>query len=154
MVRASITKHGETTHRSKSVEYKTWQDMLARCRNPSHRQYHHYGGRGITVCSRWTRSFSNFLLDMGRRPDGCSINRVDNNGPYSKDNCQWSTKIEQVNNMRSNRVITFNGQTRTMAQWGRLLGINYGTLTKRFSRGMPVEKALAISRPTGSALTE
>jgi hypothetical protein len=94
--------HGMTN----SVEYKTWQGMHQRCGNPKDKDYRHYGARGITVCERWG-SFQNFYEDMGDKPDGLSIDRIDNDAGYSLDNCRWATPVTQANNKRHRN------------QWGR-----------------------------------
>jgi len=80
--------------------YTTWATMKQRCINPKHVKYEHYGARGIKVCDRWLNSFPNFLEDMGDRPDGHSLSRLDNDGPYSKDNCEWQTYSDQNRNRR------------------------------------------------------
>lgn len=83
----------------KSVEYDTWVSMRSRCRNPNRADYEYYGGRGIKVCERWD-SFENFLSDMGERPPGTSIDRIDPDGDYEPGNCRWATKVEQRHNRR------------------------------------------------------
>ena len=86
----------------KGSSYRIWQGMKERCSYKKHISYKNYGGRGITVCDRWLESFENFLNDMGERPEGLSIDRIDNEKGYSKDNCRWATQKEQTNNTRRN----------------------------------------------------
>lgn len=83
--------------------YTTWENMKQRCYNPNSVNYKYYGGRGVKVCDRWFNSYESFALDMGERPDGCSIDRIDVNGNYEPDNCKWSTLKEQNNNRRNNK---------------------------------------------------
>lgn len=97
------TTHGATRARVFSGAYRSWTSMKRRCTNPNSNRYRHYGARGITICGRWLHSFENFLADMGERPVGTSIERVNNDGNYEPDNCKWATAIEQANNRRASR---------------------------------------------------
>jgi hypothetical protein len=94
------TIHGERRHDKTSTEYHKWIDMKTRCCNSKIRGWKNYGGRGITVCDRWLNSFENFLADMGRCPDGLTLDRKNNDGNYESGNCRWATIKEQNNNRR------------------------------------------------------
>jgi hypothetical protein len=97
-------KHGYAKRGQHSPEYGPWQHMLRRCFNPTTPQYADYGGRGITVCEQWRRDFPQFLRDMGPRPSArYSLDRINNNGDYTPDNCRWATKKEQAGNRRRSR---------------------------------------------------
>lgn len=130
---------------SQTQEYKTWRGMITRCHGDANaRDRANYQERGIVVCDRWKESFHNFLEDMGKHPGkGYSLDRIDNNGSYSPENCRWATRIEQMNNKRSNTIITYNGSAFTLAQIERKLGLSRGYLSGKLSyyRG-DVEKAI------------
>ncbi len=127
---------------SRSPENAIRSAMIQRCTNPNSKDYPYYGGRGIRVCKRWLRSFENFFADMGKRPSKkFELDRKNNNGDYKKTNCRWITHTEQMNNTRSNRVISFNGYSKNISQWAKHIGINNQTLSERLER-WTVEKAL------------
>lgn len=121
--------HGCSNNRT----YITHQNMIQRCTNPEHPKYKDYGGRGIKVCARWGK-FSNFLEDMGDRPQGMTIERVDNDGDYAPSNCRWATDMEQSRNKRTNRRIEYNGETMILADWARRLNIEVSLLSRRIQR--------------------
>jgi len=131
---ASVTgrKHGKW----KEPIYKIWSGMKSRCYNKTNTNYPYYGGRGIAVCERWLE-FKNFYEDMGDRPKGKSIDRIDNNGDYGPNNCRWATKKEQGSNMRTTRMITYLGETQCLAEWVRKLGIPKTTLWHRLRKYPP-----------------
>lgn len=129
---------------SRTSEYHIWRAMLTRCFNKKHPSSKNHGRRGITVCKRWMK-FENFLSDMGSRPStNHCLDRINNNGNYNKYNCRWATWKEQQNNRRSNVLITFNGKTQTITQWGDELKIGRGIIWKRLQRGWSVEDSLSI----------
>lgn len=100
----------KNNNRTKHYLYSTWISMRDRCNNPRNRHYKNYGGRGVKVCDRWmdhAHGFENFLSDMGDRPKGCSLDRIDNNGNYSPENCKWSNKVEQNLNKRTSRSVPY-----------------------------------------------
>ena len=146
---ARSRKHGMAKRGNAHPAFNVWQSMIARCHRKSDSAYHNYGGRGIKVCKRWRSGFKNFWDDMGESwKQGLSIERKDNNGPYSPENCKWATIFEQSRNRRNNIRLTFNGQTRVLSEWSELLGINYGTLCSRiFKSGWTHERALLTPVP-------
>lgn len=142
-VRRTMTTHGATVNKNASPEYRIWCSAKERCTNASCPRYADYGGRGITMCSRWVDSFSTFYADMGPRPTKShTLDRIDNNKGYSKANCRWATRTEQANNTRVNCIITFDGKSLTTAEWSRLVGINSKVLSARIRNGWTACEAL------------
>lgn len=122
--------------------YFCWRNMINRCLNYKVDSYRSHGARGVRVSSDWRHSFAKFYEDFGKyyRP-GMTIDRINNDGNYCKDNCRWATKKQQSRNKRRNRVIEFKGERKTLVEWSEVLGINYNTLQSRFSYGWSVEKS-------------
>jgi hypothetical protein len=119
--------------------YNSWQAMKKRCLNKNRKNYKYYGGRGIVVCEKWME-FENFYKDMGECPRGKTLDRINNNLGYFKENCCWSTPRQQNNNRRDNHFLVYKGKTQTIAQWSRELDINYKTIYSRIKRGWNIEK--------------
>ena len=106
--------------------------MKQRCSDPGHIEYHRYGARGIRMCERWRNSFEAFLDDMGLRPKGCSIDRIDVNGNYELSNCRWATPKEQSRNKRNNRIITIGDESKSVVEWSEIE--NAATASNIYSR--------------------
>lgn len=137
-----FTKHGHSRQRRVTTLYRRWLHMMERCSNPKCNKYEHYGGRGIKVCQRW-HDYENFLADMGNVPKGLTLERNDVNENYCPENCRWATMKEQANNRRNNHLITFEGETKTIAQWSEETGISAPALLRRISKlGWGIKKAL------------
>lgn len=133
----------KTTHgKYGTPEYNIWINMKDRCYNPNYPGYKNYGGRGITVCWRWRDNFSAFYADMGFRPEGKTLDRKDNDGNYSKENCRWATQKEQNRNRRDNRIVEFNGKRQCMAAWAEEVGLKRQTLWYRLKNGWSMSRAL------------
>lgn len=130
------TKHGMT----KSPEYNAWRGIKRRCYDPKFKQYNDYGGRGIRMCDEWLNSFDIFYADMGPRPKGYSIDRINNDGNYTPDNCRWATKAEQARNRTDTRVLEFDGKCMTVAEWA--IELNNPQLYNRLHRGWSIDRAL------------
>jgi hypothetical protein len=147
---------GTATHRDiGSPEYKAWVAMKSRCYGQSNIGYQFYGGRGIVVCERWLHSYENFLADMGRRPGlDYSLDRIDSNGNYSPANCRWATRSQQDNNRRSNRLLTFDGRTQTIAQWAAETHLRKECILYRLDAGWPIRDALLQPSHRGPSLKQ
>lgn len=139
-LRASKTRHGLCGTKI----YRTYRNMLSRCYNSRVGAYGRYGGRGITVCERWRRSFDNFVEDMGLPPSPRhSIDRIDNELGYSPDNCRWALHVEQLRNFSRNRLVEYKGESRPVNEWAELHNIPRIALWLRLFRyKWPIEKAL------------
>lgn len=145
-----LTVHHNVSHNmSYTSTYRSWGSMNTRCKNPSNHNYSKYGGRGIKVCSRWSNSFENFYKDMGDRPDGTSLDRINNDGNYCKSNCRWSSPKEQSNNRRSNRLITWQNITLTLKQWTETLEVPLSRIAYRLDHVWTVEDALFEPKSKG-----
>lgn len=136
--------HGHSRRNRMSVEYSTWRTMRQRCLNPNGKKYAIYGGRGIAVCDRWQR-FQLFLEDMGTKPSPKhSLERVDNNGPYSPANCIWALPTVQANNRRTNRILRIGEDELTLAQASKKYGVSYNALRCRLRRGWTITEAVGL----------
>lgn len=140
----------QTTHGLRNTRlYKEWIGIKTRCYNKNSPSYNDYGERGIVMCDEWLsdfKAFYNWAVKSGydeNAPRGvCTLDRKDNNGPYSPENCRWITNEEQQNNKRNNRVITFGGKTQTVPQWAKELGMNPSTIHSRLNKGWSIERTL------------
>ena len=142
---ATLYKHHRNEGGKATREYRAFRDMMNRCYYTKHNRYHRYGGRGITVCPRWLepRGFDHFVDDLGRCPDGFQLERVDNDGPYSPENCIWETRENQCLNRSTTRKIEHQGKTLSINEWADSTGIPYNTLEARLNRSnMTVQEAL------------
>ena len=138
--RGCFITHGHSNDRI----YHIWCDMKRRCKNPKNKRYNRYGGRGICVCEEW-ENFENFYdwaIQNGFEKN-LTLDRIDVNGNYEPENCRWISRKEQMRNTRSNHLLTYNGDTKTMAEWAEIAGIPYSTLKQRINKyNYSVEKAL------------
>lgn len=147
-----LAKHA-TTHgycsriKGRSGEYGVWNQMIQRCYNQKQKKYASYGARGIQVCNRWRGKggFANFIADMGPRPtDLHTLDRINNDGNYEPENCRWATKSEQARNRRSSRIIAFNGQSMTVAEWSEKTGVARHNIHARIKYGYPLEVVFSL----------
>jgi hypothetical protein len=125
--------------------YSIWAGMHQRCYNTNNQHWKNYGGRGIKICRRWL-CLATFLADMGHPPDGCSIERINNDGDYEPGNCRWATQEQQNENTRRNKYLELKGQSKTIKAWAKEYNLDPQALSERVRRGWSVERA--VSTPT------
>lgn len=124
-------------------EYYAWRSMRSRCYNAGNQAFKNYGERGITVCDSWINNYDAFYSDMGKCPDGMSLERINTNGNYEPENCRWATASEQGNNQRRSRKIEIQGRIQTITQWANEVGLRADTAFRRIDKyGIPPERAL------------
>ena len=133
----SGTRHGECG----TPTWYSWQAMVTRCTNPNASDYQRYGGRGVTICREW-HQYESFRQDMGARPEGHTLDRIDNNGNYTPSNCKWSTSSQQARNTRRTAMIEHKGVSNCIAEWAEDLAMPVATLAARLSKGWSIEEAL------------
>lgn len=158
--RLQVLDHGIPLGVAAITPQDTVESMLAafsmtkqRCYNERCRDYGYYGGRGITIDGRWLEDPLNLVIDMGLRPEGYTLERVDNNGPYSRENCRWATRGDQMSNTRSVVLVEYAGECLTIAEWERRLAFKPGTLKARLTRlGYSVEEAMTKEVKCGGLL--
>ncbi len=131
------------TYKTHPLEYRAWAGMRTRTRNPKCKDWHLYGGCGITICERWER-FSNFSADMGPKPSPShSLDRRDSNGNYEPSNCRWATAKEQARNWRSrNRVLSFAGENMPLSAWAERLNVRRELIRDRLADNWTIERTL------------
>lgn len=133
-----LTTHGQTRGKQRSGAYISWDRMKQRCNTKSNK---HYGGKGVSYCKKW-ESFENFLLDMGERPDGMTLDRIDPRGNYEPANCRWATHEQQAGNKTNNRVVEYEGKTYNLTELCRMLGVPTALVFKRIYSGWDLHAAL------------
>jgi len=131
--RKLMPDHGYTCKKNRHPLYDLWMAMIARCENKKSISYKNYGGRGITVCERW-HDLLLFSKDMGERPLGCSIDRINSDGNYEPGNCRWATNLEQGRNRGNNRILEYGGEKRCLSEWAEFFNIKHAALQKYLSR--------------------
>jgi hypothetical protein len=131
------TIHG-MSHTPNGSVYRIWSGIKTRCFNQKDKAFRNYGGRGIQMCVRWAASFVAFRDDMGPRPSGYTVERVDNDGHYEPGNCVWIPRAKQAENRRANRVIEYRGKRQHISAWAREVGISPNTMLARLKRGWPL----------------
>ena len=149
--------HGHCCGGKSSPTYRIWAGLHGRCNNPNDTAYSRYGAVGIKICPEWDHQqggkFVTFLADMGERPEGCSIDRIDGTKGYSKSNCRWATIAEQARNKKNSRLITHNGETKCLQDWAQSAGLKFAIVDYRLKAGWTIEEALKPSTLPRKELT-
>lgn len=146
-----MIRHGHSKKRNRTREYSSWSAIISRCTNENDKFYSKYGGAGIFVCDRWLL-FDNFLEDMGIRPQGTSIDRINNDDGYYKENCRWATRKEQQRNRSANRWFMFRGEMVIFVELCERFKINQSTVIARLKRGWGVEDSFSIVPSLGNRI--
>lgn len=136
-------KHGHASEGRSSPTYSSWYGMVQRCTNPNRRYYHRYGGRGITVCDRWL-DFRNFLTDMGVKPEGTSLDRIDNDGNYTPENCRWVNQTTQMCNRTNTLWLEIDGIRKPLSEWCSTGTVSPYVVRKRLKRGWSSKDAVYL----------
>jgi hypothetical protein len=158
-LRRETTSRLMTTHGVKPTDYRymLWQTLMGKCYRPTHKDYAYYGGRGITVHAPWHDAgafICEIITLLGPRPGGYQLDRIDNGGNYEPGNVRWASRTEQANNRRDNTLLTYNGETATIAEWSRRMGLSQGIVSQRVKLGWPVEKLLTTPSQRPGKLTQ
>jgi hypothetical protein len=156
--RKRVTTHGGTAGKKAGYLYRAWTKIKSRCHIPNNKDYSIYGGRGISVYPEWINNFATFrdwvLRELGPRPAGCSLDRLDNERGYMPGNLRWATAKEQANNRRTCIKLGLNGRVQTATEWAEEYGLNPGDLHKRLKRGLTLVEALKDAQGKRGALDQ
>ena len=135
-IASAVWSSSASTHGMRSSpEYSSWMAAKSRCHNPDSKDYHRYGGRGISMCDEWRNSFQAFYRDMGDRPAGKTLERLDSDGDYERENCTWATPEQQARNRRRSIYVSWQGERKHLSVVADELGISYGAAYQRYKRG-------------------
>lgn len=143
------TAPGRSENGKRTPTYITWDNMIGRCTRPSQPDYDNYGGRGISVCDEWKKSFVKFKEDMGERPVGKTLDRKNNNGDYNKENCKWSSDIEQQNNKSNSIKIPHEGELLSVKEYSKKTGLTSSKIRNRINNGIPLDKLHLTPKEAG-----
>ena len=132
-------------HSQRNPTYVTWRSMVGRCTNPKFDNYKRYGAIGVTIDNRWL-VFENFVEDMGDRPEKKTLDRIDSNIGYTKNNCRWATPAEQQRNRKCAMLITYNGITKNSSDWSTELGLVKSAVWMRIKKGWSIERAVTTRK--------